>query len=133
MTALTSNYKKCHHFWSLTICRNIPSILFFFVLKGFHNWVFFSKEESNNKLNYKGRIGTAVNLGSVNKSMQSSFVMYIIRNCASLKMGCFVCALYNKQDMADQRFQIWHEKKTKSLLRKGMRFTLRFWRNLLIH
>lgn len=36
-------------------------------VSGFHNWVFFSKEESNNKVNYKGRIGTVVNLGTVRK------------------------------------------------------------------
>ncbi len=36
-------------------------------VSGFHNWIFFSKEESNNKLNYKGRIGTMINLGAVRK------------------------------------------------------------------
>lgn len=34
-------------------------------VSGFHNWVFFSKEEVNSKLNYRGRIGTVVNLGAV--------------------------------------------------------------------
>jgi len=32
-------------------------------VSGFHNWVFFSKEEAANALNYRGRIGTVVDLG----------------------------------------------------------------------
>lgn len=34
-------------------------------VQGFHNWVFFSKEEQNNNLNYKGKIGPLVSLGNV--------------------------------------------------------------------
>ncbi|XP_021945616.1 poly(U)-specific endoribonuclease homolog isoform X2 [Folsomia candida] len=42
-------------------------------VSGFHNWVFFSKEEVNSKLNYRGRIGTVVNLGAKGKILKHKF------------------------------------------------------------
>jgi len=42
-------------------------------VQGFHNWVFFSKEEQNDKLNYKGKIGPYVNLGNKGKIVKHKF------------------------------------------------------------
>ncbi|CAL8111365.1 unnamed protein product [Orchesella dallaii] len=42
-------------------------------VQGFHNWVFFSKEEQNNNLNYKGKIGPNVSLGDKGMIVKHKF------------------------------------------------------------
>jgi len=42
-------------------------------VQGFHNWIFFSKEEQNNNLNYKGKIGPYVSLGNKGRIVKHKF------------------------------------------------------------